>query len=88
LGQPRFRDINFAKQEKHPSIQTECNRLLSKIEALHIPYEKSPVSSYVTVSIGVAAMIPNTSSSHDDLFKSADKSLYQAKTADINQAQL
>lgn len=66
------------EMEKKGAIAV-ANGLRQKIEALHIPHESSPVSSHVTVSIGVTCTIPNMNSSHDDLFKAVDKALYQAK---------
>jgi diguanylate cyclase (GGDEF)-like protein len=62
-----------------------ANMLREKIEELRIPHEKSTVSSYVTVSIGVTSTVPHMNSSRNDLFKAADKALYQAKTAGRNQ---
>ena len=62
-----------------------ANILRQKIEALHIAHGQSPVSSYVTVSIGGALTIPNTDASHEDLFKAADKALYNAKAYGRNQ---
>ena len=62
-----------------------ANMLRQKIEALNIPHRQSPVSSYITASIGVTFTIPNTNSSHNDLFKVVDKALYQAKATGRNQ---
>ena len=62
-----------------------ANMLRQRIEALAIPHRLSPISSYVTVSIGVAFTIPNSNSSYDDLFKVVDIALYQAKAAGRNQ---
>ncbi|MEG6523637.1 diguanylate cyclase domain-containing protein [Desulfotomaculum sp. 1211_IL3151] len=56
-----------------------ADMLRRKIEALHISHGQSPMSSYVTVSIGVTYTIPNINTSSEDLFKVADKALYQAK---------
>jgi diguanylate cyclase (GGDEF)-like protein len=56
-----------------------ADMLRRKIEKLHIPHEKSSVSSYITVSIGVTVAIPDNSSSYEDLFNVADRALYKAK---------
>lgn len=64
-----------------------ADMLRRKIEGLHIPHEQSSVSDYVTVSIGVTYTIPNNDTSSEDLFRAADKSLYQAKTGGRNQIQ-
>ena len=59
--------------------------LCKNIEELHIPYNGSTVSQYLTVSIGVTTRIPDINSSPKDLFLLADKALYQAKAAGRNQ---
>lgn len=74
--------LSETRKEKAISI---AGMLREKIEALHIPHRESAVSNYVTVSIGVAYTVPNMNSSYEDLFKAADKALYQAKTAGRNQ---
>lgn len=62
-----------------------ANMLRQKIEDLAILHEKSPVSNYVTVSIGCTSTVPDRDSSYQDLFNMADKALYQAKNAGRNQ---
>lgn len=54
------------------------------IEDLNIPHKSSPVSSRLTVSIGVASRIPGTECSPEDLFVAVDKALYHAKNAGRN----
>jgi diguanylate cyclase (GGDEF)-like protein/PAS domain S-box-containing protein len=49
------------------------------IECLAIPHAKSDVSNYVTLSLGVAAIIPSINSKLEDLIACADKALYEAK---------
>lgn len=51
----------------------------STIASFEIPHEKSKVNSYVTLSIGVACLIPDQNTSLEDLISNADKALYQAK---------
>ncbi|NLZ38318.1 MAG: diguanylate cyclase [Firmicutes bacterium] len=55
-----------------------------KIEDLRIPHKKSPVSDYITVSIGVATLIPDETLSANDLFAMADQALYQVKEGSRN----
>ena len=59
----------------------ELNR---RIEHLQLPHEKSLVSNYVTVSIGLTTVIPSTTIELKDIIKQADHALYQAKVAGRN----
>jgi adenylate cyclase len=61
--------------------QNICNQ----IQKLEIPHSKSKVSEYVTLSCGVACMIPHEYSSPVSLIEDADKALYQAKEKGRNQ---
>jgi diguanylate cyclase (GGDEF)-like protein/PAS domain S-box-containing protein len=49
------------------------------IHDLKIPHEASKVSSNVTISLGIASIIPTQEQSPEDLIAIADKNLYQAK---------
>lgn len=59
--------------------------LRKAIEELNIPHNRSLVSNWVTVSIGVTSAIPDMNSSPKELFLKADKALYEAKAAGRNQ---
>ena len=50
-----------------------------EIESLKIPHDASKISSYVTMSLGVASVFPHQKSSPTYLIDLADRSLYQAK---------
>jgi len=50
-----------------------------KIAALQIPHAGSQVSQYVTVSLGIASMVPGSESATSILIAAADQALYQAK---------
>ncbi len=50
-----------------------------KIAALQLPHAGSQVSEYVTVSLGVASMVPTAESAPSILIAAADRALYQAK---------
>ncbi|MFC4322510.1 sensor domain-containing diguanylate cyclase [Litchfieldia salsa] len=63
-----------------------AQRLNRKIEQLEIPHEKSPISKHVTISIGLATMIPDQTTNKKELLKQADQALYHAKEIGRNQA--
>jgi len=54
-----------------------------KVEQLMIPHGGSP-HPCVTVSCGVAAVVPSDDSSPEDLVMRADRKLYEAKAAGRN----
>jgi diguanylate cyclase (GGDEF)-like protein len=49
------------------------------LQELAIPHQCSPISQQITVSIGVASLIPQLIQTCDDLIDYADKALYSAK---------
>ncbi|HZJ83552.1 MAG TPA: diguanylate cyclase [Clostridia bacterium] len=64
-----------------------AGRVLEKIEELNILHERSPISSRVSVSIGITSMVPEHHHSYKELLLTADKALYQAKSAGRNRYQ-
>jgi len=54
------------------------------IRNLQITHDRSEVSEYVTLSMGVATVVPTWESSPSDLIVTADKALYQAKAEGRN----
>lgn len=56
-----------------------AENLRARIEALNITHEYSPLIKQVTVSLGVAAVIPSHSLPMNILIERADKALYRAK---------
>ena len=54
-------------------------KVRSNIELLKIVHQRSEVSEHVTVSIGIATVIPEKSMIAASLIEQADKALYQAK---------
>jgi len=56
----------------------------TKVEEMKIPHEKSKVSKYLTISLGVASIVPDENSSYEELLKSADEALYRAKQKSRN----
>ncbi|HUW00454.1 MAG TPA: GGDEF domain-containing protein [Gallionella sp.] len=57
-----------------------ASRLCQKIAELNIPHHVAS-TRHVTVSCGVASVIPDDDRSLDVLLKSADRALYRAKAA-------
>jgi len=53
--------------------------ILSQIQNLQIPNPSSPTANHITVSLGVATVNPDQSSSPEVLLEVADKLLYQSK---------
>ncbi len=79
--------VIFSMQEDYQAIRF-AEKMCKGIEALKIPHEKSDISAYITVSIGIASMIPTEDISQVDLIKSADDALYMAKNAGRNRVAL
>jgi len=63
----RNETVNFAKA------------LVAKVENMKIPHPASEHSEYLTVSIGVATVVPDDNYSYTRLLNEADKALYMAK---------
>ncbi len=62
-----------------------ANRLHARFGGLHIPHAASPIGEYLSVSIGVATIIPTADTSAELLFNLADKAMYHAKSKGKNQ---
>ncbi len=56
-----------------------AEELRKTVEALKIPHKHSPVQDHVTVSLGVAAIIPEKDIPAKTIIDAADKALYRAK---------
>jgi diguanylate cyclase (GGDEF)-like protein/PAS domain S-box-containing protein len=52
----------------------------TRIEALAIPHLASKIAKHVTISLGVASVIPHLGVPRETLLQMADRALYQAKT--------
>ncbi|MEG4026564.1 diguanylate cyclase domain-containing protein [Microcoleus sp. S13C4] len=59
-----------------------------KIAALQLPHAGSQVSPYVTLSLGVASIVPASESGAEILIAAADQALYQAKRLGRDRIQL
>jgi diguanylate cyclase (GGDEF)-like protein len=73
----------------HPAgAAAVAEALRSRVEGLDIPHAGSRVSDRVTISLGVASMVPVRESSPADLISKADRALYAAKRAGRNRVQV
>ena len=63
-----------------------AENIRKSVKALKMVHEKSIVDEYVTISLGVASMIPVKNTFHDVLLGMADKSLYKAKEQGRNRS--
>ncbi len=60
-----------------------AERLRAQVEALALAHDRSP-HGRVTLSLGVAAVVPDPSSRPETLIEAADRALYRAKNAGRN----
>jgi diguanylate cyclase (GGDEF)-like protein len=63
-----------------------ANSLVQVVEDMKIPHPMSSHSKYVTISVGMASVVPNDNNSHKQLLDDADKALYSAKESGRNRA--
>jgi len=78
----RYGGEEFAVLLPNTSLSTGlvlAEEIRNRIESLAIPNNNSMVSPYVTLSLGVAAIVPRPRTSPEDLIHIADSALYQAK---------
>ena len=62
-----------------------ADKMLQNIRKLKIPHERSEVSKYVTISIGLTTINAEMSQNGEDYLKRADTALYRAKSNGRNQ---
>ncbi len=62
-----------------------AENIRTAIEGLQIPHNASEISHVVTISLGVATVIPDAKTSPEDLINAADERLYEAKNTGRNQ---
>jgi len=61
-----------------------AQEIQTNISALQLPHPSSEVSEFITLSLGVATIIPHNQSSPETLIAAADQGLYQAKAQGRN----
>ena len=83
VGGEEFAVVILAQDDGY--VQKIANDLLRAVESLCIPHEKSEVSKYLTISIGVVNLDTyKYNINSDDLYNIADNNLYKAKRAGRN----
>ena len=63
-----------------------AQKIAVSVSQLHIAHQNSLVGEYVTISLGVHSLIPDSDTAPDLLVALADKALYEAKEQGRNQA--
>ncbi|WP_156369495.1 diguanylate cyclase domain-containing protein [Duganella sp. Leaf126] len=64
---------------------TLAEAVRAHVEALQIPHPRSTTSAWLTVSIGVATILPHQLDNTESLFVAADRAMYAAKERGRNQ---
>ncbi len=66
-------------ESNRAGARAKAEALRKRVEQLAIPHADSPGSPFVTLSLGVAVLIPDDQAAPADLVRSADLALYAAK---------
>jgi diguanylate cyclase (GGDEF)-like protein len=61
-----------------------AENIRKNVESLDIPHEGSKVASHLTISIGIASLVPTSGEMPTTLVSLADAALYRAKEAGRN----
>jgi diguanylate cyclase (GGDEF)-like protein len=78
----RFGGEEFVILLAHSTIDDAtvvAGRVLDAIRSLQVAHGTSPTTPHVTVSLGVAAIVPDQFTTPEELIRRADEALYQAK---------
>lgn len=71
--------VSILPETDHQGALVVAGLLQAAVNDLNVPHEDSKVSASLTISLGVASMIPNHDATPNVLIDNADKCLYQAK---------
>ena len=74
----------FSMTDKEQAL-IQVQRLMELVRNIAIAHPRSTVSKYVTISVGVATMIPHLNDSLSEFISKADHALYVAKSNGRNQ---
>jgi diguanylate cyclase (GGDEF)-like protein len=86
----RYGGEEFAAILPETTLEAALNiaeRIRTNVENLEIPHAFSQVSDHVTLSLGVATLVPTSDMDPNDLLKAADNALYKAKEAGRNRVE-
>lgn len=76
--------VALLPQTNLAEAQTLAEELRKRVASAAISHPSSSVGGHVTVSIGVASVIPDETVEPDELFAAADEALYRAKAGGRN----
>ncbi|MES2126236.1 MAG: diguanylate cyclase [Pseudomonadota bacterium] len=71
-------------QENLAGVESVAKKLLEEVDMLGIAHARSPVGNHVSISMGLASVVPNDGSDIGALVRQADTLLYEAKAAGRN----
>jgi len=74
-------------ETENEGAEQVAERLRAAVADRDIPHAHSPVAPHVTISLGVATMMPGPGGTPDQLAQLADQLLYQAKRSGRNRVQ-
>jgi diguanylate cyclase (GGDEF)-like protein len=77
----------LSESDRHTAFSVAENARTA-IEQLQIPHEASKVAAYVTISLGIASIVPEHSVTPSTLVRCADQALYQAKENGRNRVEI
>ncbi len=63
---------------REKEMQAIADELVARVGALAIPHASSPTSDHLTISVGVATLVPDKADQPTRLIKAADEALYRA----------